>query len=129
MKGYTVTETLLNSFSPGEVSEMVFTVDRPFDDNGGDTDGPSYFLEAVDLREGSYGVEIPETFGPKGDIEGYRMEGYDHTMLPAFKSAGIRRWIGNHILKNALFIATEDQLAALEAALAELYKNENENEG
>jgi hypothetical protein len=90
---------------------------RPFDDNGGATDGPSWL---VDESEWPYDLPVENILSLSHPLGGYRLDGYNAAMQEAFQSAGIGRWMGHQSMEYALFIATDKQLAALEAALAEL---------
>jgi hypothetical protein len=105
-----LTETLLHKFDAIEASQIVFNEGRsPFEDNGGDTDGPSFLVEAVTLREGGYGdVIVPETIAPRQDRAGYRLDGYKSSMAPYFKKNKIASWMGNDDQGMALFITSKD---------------------
>ena len=118
------TETLLHKFDVVEVSQLIFSEGSPFDDNGGDTDGPSYLLEAVTLREGGYDVIVPETIAPRQDIKGYRLDGYKSSMSEYFKRNKINTWMGNDSQQMALFVAADYKVDKLIEDLEDLQTKE-----
>jgi hypothetical protein len=109
-----LTETLLHKFDAVEASQLS-KGSSPFDDNGDATDGPSFLLEAVVLREGGYGenVIVPETIAPRQDLEGYKLDGYKSSMVDYFKKHKIATWMGNDSLGIALFVATDKKVDEL----------------
>lgn len=121
---YEITSTTFYAFTSEEALEISQADPdfRPFDDNGGETDGPSYLVE---LSEWPVGLPVENILSLVRPHDGYRLDGYTREMQDVFKEVlGNTRWMGHQSGGYALFLASDKQLAALEAVLAELETEE-----
>lgn len=97
---------------------------RPFDDNGSETDGPSYLVE---VEEWPLELPVENILSLAHPVDGYRLDGYTAEMQPTFQRILFgHRWMGHQSGGYALFNASSKQLAALEAALGELETEDEE---
>ena len=119
-----ITATTLVAFTPDEAVELNFTEGNPFDDNGGETDGPSYLLEEAPLLEGNYCVEVPETLAPRLAVDGYKLENIRFpvsiSVETILEQAGITLWMYSTSQRFCFFVATERQAELVEAAYKEI---------